>query len=55
MLRQFILNEDGGTAIEYAVILGTIVVVIIVAVSLVGKSTTGSMQSSADKVTGALQ
>jgi pilus assembly protein Flp/PilA len=37
MLKRFLTNEDGATAIEYAVIAGLIFLVIIAAIAPIGE------------------
>ena len=37
-IRQFLLSEDGPTAVEYAVMLALIVVVCLVAINSVGQN-----------------
>jgi pilus assembly protein Flp/PilA len=50
MLKRFLKNEDGATAIEYGLIAALIGVAIIGAVSAVG----GSLQDTFDSVTAGL-
>jgi pilus assembly protein Flp/PilA len=40
--RQFLISEDGPTAVEYAVMLALIVIVCLTAISAVGNNASGS-------------
>ncbi len=44
-IRDFLRNEDGPTATEYAVMLALIIVVCIAAVTLLGQRVSGVFQS----------
>lgn len=46
-LRRFIIEEDGPTAVEYAVMLAMIVVACIASVNLLANSTADSFDASA--------
>lgn len=50
MIKDFLREEDGATAIEYALIVGLVAVVIIVALSLLGESVSTLFGTLADKV-----
>lgn len=44
-IRRFLTSEDGPTAVEYAVMLGLIVVAIVAIVSKLGKSVSGTFST----------
>jgi pilus assembly protein Flp/PilA len=48
--RQFLINEDGPTAVEYAVMLALIIVVCLTAISAIGNNANATFQSVADKL-----
>ena len=50
MLKRFLKNEDGATAIEYGLIAALIGVAIILAVTAVGEGLQGTFQSVADEL-----
>jgi pilus assembly protein Flp/PilA len=50
-IQRFIRDEEGVTAIEYALIAALIAVVIIAAVRLVGQDVNSTFQSIADALT----
>lgn len=50
MLKRFLKNEDGATAIEYGLIAALIGVVIIGAVTSLGEGLTGTFNSIADEL-----
>lgn len=50
-VQRFIRDEEGVTAIEYALIAALIAVVIIAAVRLVGQDVNNTFQSIADALT----
>ena len=50
---KFILEEDGPTAVEYAVILAMIVVVCVASISLLATRTAESFNTSASAISGA--
>ncbi|MGD9815321.1 MAG: Flp family type IVb pilin [Hyphomonadaceae bacterium] len=52
MLKRFLKNEDGATAIEYGLIAALIGVAIITAVGLVGDGLNTTFESVADKLGG---
>lgn len=47
MLKRFLKNEDGATAIEYGLIAALIGVTIIIAVTAVGNNLTGTFNAIA--------
>ena len=49
-LVAFLKNEDGPTAVEYAVMLAMIIVVCLAAISALGSSTSNTFQYAANKV-----
>jgi pilus assembly protein Flp/PilA len=50
MLKRFLKNEDGATAIEYGLIAALIGVAIIVTVTAVGTGLQGTFQNVADQL-----
>jgi len=48
--RQFLVNEDGPTAVEYAVMLALIVVVCLTAITSIGTNANATFQSVAAKL-----
>ncbi len=52
MLRAFLRNEDGATAIEYALIAGGISIAIVATVQAVGTSLTGTFTSVSNALAG---
>ena len=48
--RHFLTSEDGPTAVEYAVMLGLIIVVCVTAISTVGSHTNSTFNSIAPKL-----
>ena len=50
LLKRFFREEEGATAAEYAIMAGLIAVVVIVAVQLVGESTSNLFQSLLDEM-----
>jgi pilus assembly protein Flp/PilA len=46
--RQFLLNEDGPTAVEYAIMLALIVLVCILAIQAVGTNASVKFQAAAN-------
>ena len=50
-VKQFLISDDGPTAVEYAVMLGLIVMVCIATISAVGGNTATKLQESADMLT----
>lgn len=53
MLKRFLKNEDGATAIEYGLIAALIGVAIITAVGLVGTELTGTFTAVSDELAAA--
>lgn len=45
-LREFLLEEDGPTAVEYAAMLGFIICVCIAAIRLVGNTVSGHYKTT---------
>jgi pilus assembly protein Flp/PilA len=50
MLLRLLTEEDGPTAVEYAVMLALIIMVCISAVMLVGQSTSNSFSNSSNQL-----
>jgi pilus assembly protein Flp/PilA len=48
--RRLVADEDGPTAVEYAIILALILVVLIFSITAVGNSTSGLWQSDSDQI-----
>ena len=48
--RQFLVNEDGPTAVEYAVMLALIIVVCLAAIQALGTNTNATFNSVAQSV-----
>jgi pilus assembly protein Flp/PilA len=48
--RHFLVNEDGPTAVEYAVMLALIIVVCLTAITAIGTNANATFQSVADKL-----
>lgn len=53
-LREYCLEEDGTTAVEYAVMLALIVAVCIVSVGVLATRTKDSFDESGEAISGAL-
>jgi pilus assembly protein Flp/PilA len=49
-VRQFLVNEDGPTAVEYAVMLALIIVVCLTAIQAIGTNANATFQSVAAKL-----
>ena len=47
-IQRFLIDESGPTAVEYAVMLALIIVVMVAAVMTVGTTSSGTFQSAAD-------
>ena len=47
-LKQFLVSEDGPTAVEYAVMLALIVIVCLTAIQAIGTNASSTFQSSAN-------
>jgi pilus assembly protein Flp/PilA len=52
-LQRFLRDEDGPTAVEYAVMLALIVVVCLSGISLIGQYAFNSFMNSADAINSA--
>jgi pilus assembly protein Flp/PilA len=52
MLRRLIIEEDGPTSVEYAVMLAMIIMACISAINLVGQQTANSFDDSSGKLQG---
>lgn len=50
-IKQFLISEDGPTAVEYAVMLALIVMVCITAISALGENTAASFNNTASQLT----
>lgn len=50
-VKQFLVSEDGPTAVEYAVMLALIVVVCLTAIQAIGTNANAKFQESADALT----
>jgi pilus assembly protein Flp/PilA len=50
--RQFLVSEDGPTAVEYAVMLALIIVVCLVSIQLIGTNANLTFDSVAQKLQG---
>ena len=50
-VRQFLISEDGPTAVEYAVMLALIVIVCLTAIQAIGTNASAKFQESADMLT----
>jgi pilus assembly protein Flp/PilA len=53
-LLKLIRDEDGPTAVEYAVVLALVLVAVIQAITAVGSSTSGIMANDTDKISTAV-
>jgi pilus assembly protein Flp/PilA len=51
-IRQFLLGDDGPTAVEYAVMLALILVACITVVTTLGQTTSGTFSRVSSAVTG---
>ena len=49
-VKQFLVSEDGPTAVEYAVMLALIILVALVAIKAVGTGTTNALQNVATEL-----
>jgi pilus assembly protein Flp/PilA len=47
-VKQFLVSEDGPTAVEYAVMLALIVIVCLTAIEAIGTNAAAKFQESAD-------
>ena len=50
--RQFLVNEDGPTAVEYAVMLALIIIVCLTAIQAIGTNANATFNSVAQKIGG---
>ena len=50
-VQQFLISEDGPTAVEYAVMLALIVIVCLTAIQAIGTNASAKFQQSADALT----
>ena len=50
-VRQFLVEEDGPTAVEYAVMLALIIIVALTAITTLGTQASQTFQSVADQLT----
>ena len=48
--RRFLVNEDGPTAVEYAVMLALIIVVCLASIQLIGTNANATFNSVASKL-----
>ena len=53
-VARFLKDEDGPTAVEYAMILMLIFLAVLTTVVLIGQTTAENFESSADSIQGAL-
>ena len=51
---DFLIEEEGPTAVEYAVMLGAILAVVIAAVTFLGTQNRDSLENSATAISGAV-
>lgn len=51
-IEQFLKQEDGPTATEYAIMIGTIIAVVVLAVGSLGSATLGMLQGAAATIFG---
>jgi pilus assembly protein Flp/PilA len=49
-IRRFLTDEDGPTAVEYAVMLALVIVVCLVSVQALGSATTASFSNMANSL-----
>ena len=54
LIREFLRDESGPTAVEYAVMLGAILMAVIAVVATLGTETHDLMESSKNEISGAL-
>jgi Flp pilus assembly pilin Flp len=53
--RRFLADRQGGTAIEYCLIMSLMTVVLLVALSSLGGTTSGSWNNTASKISAVLK
>jgi pilus assembly protein Flp/PilA len=51
-LRQFLVSEDGPTAVEYAVMLALIIIVCLTAISAIGTNSSTTFNNVAQSISG---
>jgi len=51
-VRKFVKNEDGPTAVEYAVMLALIIVVCLVAITALGTNANATFTTVSNKIAG---
>ena len=49
-VKQFLVNEDGPTAVEYAVMLALIIIVCLVSIQAIGTNANATFNSVASKL-----
>ena len=54
LLQRLLVEEDGPTAVEYAVMLSLIIVACVGAIQLVGQTTGSSFTDSSDQIAAAV-
>ena len=54
IILKFLVCDDGPTAVEYAVMLAMIVVVCLISINFMGRSTAASFDDSANQISTAL-
>ena len=52
--RHFLASEDGPAAVEYCIMTLLVFLAVIAAIEILGDITSGSLQSSADKIENAI-
>ena len=52
-VRNFVVDESGPTAVEYAIMLGLVLMVCLVAIMLFGNSTSSSFNDSQQRMSNA--
>jgi pilus assembly protein Flp/PilA len=53
-LRRFLIDEQGPTAVEYAVMLALVLIAVISAINAVGNSTSAMWQNDANRINSAV-
>lgn len=51
---EFVQNEDGPTAVEYAIMLALILLFCLATINLMGSATSDSFQQSSDRIQNAM-
>lgn len=54
-IRNFLVSEDGPTAVEYAVMLALVIIICISAINLVGQETQKSFTKTSNSVSSAMK